>query len=65
MYGKVTNFKMSYLMTYILLCYLLKFGDIIVDNYPYKYCKLQVAISGQLLLYEIHPLACIIMEKAY
>ena len=36
MYGKMANFKMLYLLT-------LKFGDVTIDIYPYKYCKIPVA----------------------
>ena len=54
--GKTTNFKMVYLMTYI--CYpfffFFKFGDVTIDIYPYKSCKIQVA-RGNFCYYEIHP----------
>ena len=34
---------------------LLKIGDVTIDIYPYKYCKIQVA-RGNFSYYEIHPL---------
>ena len=55
MYGKMTNLKMLYLMTYI--CYPFKIWRYYYGHLPlaYKYCKIQVA-RDNFSYYEIHPL---------